>query len=102
VTNSTATNASGPTNGPARCHAAPSRRPLAVVGTHPARTIVCSGSAITSNGAANAIISRCWTMWPVKVRSAADSSHGDDARTIAPTPATHAHSRHHGGRDARP
>jgi hypothetical protein len=33
-------------------------------------------------------------MWPVKLRSAADSSHGDDARTIAPMPAVHAHKRH--------
>ncbi len=97
MTKSTATNASGPTNGPTRCHATPSRRPVAVVGTHPARTAVCSGSATTRSGAATAITSRCCTMWPVKLRSAADSNHGEDARTIAPTPPAHAHSRHPAG-----
>jgi hypothetical protein len=33
-------------------------------------------------------------MCPVKLRSAADSSHGEEARTMALTPAVHTHSRH--------
>jgi hypothetical protein len=94
VTNSTATNTNGPTNGAARRHAAPSRRPPAVVGSQPARVIVCAGRATTTSGAATAMTSRCWTMCPVKLLSAADSSHGEETRTMALTPAVHAHSRH--------
>ncbi len=90
-------NASGPTTGPACRHAAPARRPIAVGRIQPALTRVWSGRASTSSGAATAISRTCWTMWPVKLRSAARSSHGIVASTIAPMPPIHAASRHPAG-----